>query len=172
MDYLYLSDGGAVDLYENGGPQGSGWGFEGAKQIATGVPGATAANIVFTDLNGDGRSDYILVHDNGALDVWLNIGSYGSSDITWVPYTNVATGLGTANISLADLDGDGRADYLIFDTDGGVSGYLNIRTDNEGKPTWVSQGGAKSIATGVAPYSRIRMADINGMSPVCVFPPQ
>jgi len=29
---------------------------------------------------------------------------------------------------LADIDGDGRADYLIFDDGADISGYLNIMT--------------------------------------------
>ena len=56
----------------------------------------------------------------------------------------------------------GRADYLIFDKDGGLDGYTNVRSKVEGQPIWVPQGGAKSIAAGVAPPGRIRMADLDG----------
>jgi hypothetical protein len=39
-------------------------------------------------------------------------------------------------------------DYLIWDEDGGLSGFLNQPTQNEGVPQFVSQGSAKSLASG------------------------
>ena len=56
----------------------------------------------------------------------------------------------------------GRADYLIWDNDGGLSGFLNIRGPSEGQPVWISQGPAKSIAGGLAPWENVRLADVNG----------
>ena len=58
----------------------------------------------------------------------------------------------------------GRADYLTIDDGGGLSGYLNIRGSVEAKPVWIPQGGAKSIAGGLAKPELVRMADI-GMLP-------
>lgn len=56
----------------------------------------------------------------------------------------------------------GRDDYLIFDANGGLDGYMNIRGRSEGQPVWIPQGGAKSIATGLGPNSTfIRMADVS-----------
>ena len=56
-----------------------------------------------------GRADYLVKNDDGGLDVYLNIGEYGSvADINWQPYKNAAGGLGNPNITLVDLDGDGR----------------------------------------------------------------
>ncbi|KAK5000912.1 hypothetical protein LTR66_000329 [Elasticomyces elasticus] len=163
-DYLYVLDGGAVDAYINNGPDSSpqGWSWSGPRRIATGVPGATPASVMFADINADGRADYLVKSATGGLDLWLNTGAVDSADIVWVPYPNMAGGLGNPNITLADLNGDGRADYLMWDADGGLSGYLNVRTNVEGRPTWIPQGGAKSIASGVAPPGNIRMADING----------
>lgn len=115
--------------------------------------------------NVDGLTCIRLLHDSGALEVYLNIGDYGSASITWVSQGQIASGLGTDNVTLADIDGDGRADYLIFDENGGISGYLNKRSDQEGHPIWIEQGTGDSIASGAfAPYNRIRMADINGTS--------
>jgi len=58
---------------------------------------------------------------------------------------------------LADIDGDGRADYLIFDDGADISGYLNIMTQWSGTALFQSQGGAKSIAS-----DSVRFADIDG----------
>ncbi|KAK5134073.1 hypothetical protein LTR08_006963 [Meristemomyces frigidus] len=118
-------------------------------------------NILFADINGDGRADYLVNSANGGLDLWLNTGAVDSADITWIHYPDMASGFGNPNIALADLNGDGRADYLMWDADGDLSVYLNVRTNVEGRPTWVSQGGSKSVASGTAPPGNIRMADLN-----------
>lgn len=61
----------------------------------------------------------------------------------------------------------GRDDYLIWDKDGGLTGYLNIRSATEGKPTWISQGPSKSIALGLGTsWELIRLADIYGTGKV------
>ncbi|KAK4896112.1 hypothetical protein LTR27_005969 [Elasticomyces elasticus] len=162
-DYLFVHTDGSVDAYINKGATSSGWAWKEVLKIATGVAGATQQTVIFADIDGDGRADYVVKHDDGGLDVYLNIGAYGSVDnIVWQPYLKAAGGLGNPNITLADLDGDGRADYLIFDQDGGLSGYTNIRGKSEGQPVWISQGGAKSIASGLAPPNRVRTADLNG----------
>jgi hypothetical protein len=30
--------------------------------------------IAIVDLNGDGRAEYLFVHDDGSVDAWLNLG--------------------------------------------------------------------------------------------------
>lgn len=77
-----------------------------------------------------------------------------SYDITWVPLDQVASGLGTPNISLVDITGDRRADYMIWDQRGGLTGYLNVRGAKE-TPVWLDQGPDKSIAQGVGGVSSL-----------------
>ena len=50
-DYLFIHDGGAVDLYRNHGPSSNGWLWGGKEQIATGVPGAHPDNVFFADIS-------------------------------------------------------------------------------------------------------------------------
>ncbi len=54
-------------------------------------------------------------------------------------------------------------DYLIWDDDGGLSGFLNQHTNSEGVPLYSNQGGAKSICDGFghAPNTT-RLADMDG----------
>jgi len=148
--YLFVEDSGAVHLYANGGPDSKGgWLWLGPRQIASGVPNAKQDNVFFPDLNGDGRADYVVIGQKGEVTLWLNIGSSLSYDITWVPLGEVASGLNTPNISLVDISGDGRADYMIWDQLGGLTGYLNARGPKE-VPVWLDQGADKSIGTGVS----------------------
>lgn len=60
---------------------------------------------------------------------------------------------------------DFSTDYLIFDYEAGISGYLNIMTQRSGLPHFAEQEGAKSIAKGIANtknYKDIRLADVDG----------
>lgn len=106
------NDTGAIQAYVNGGADASapgGWLWIGPLGIATGVPNANQKTVMFADINGDNRTDYLVKGNNGELNAWLNIGTPGSHDITWVPQGQIASGLGTPNITLADLDGDGQS---------------------------------------------------------------
>ena len=116
-------------------------------------------------MNGDGRSDYVVVGENGALLSFLNFGQQGSHDINFVNAGGIATGAAQdiSRLVLSDINGDGRADYLVLDDQAGLSGFLNIRTRDEGTPLFQTQGGAKSIFDGSNQKpENIRLADIDG----------
>lgn len=154
-DYLYVHDNGAVSLYQNGGADPNapgGWLWIGPKEIAAGVPNANQENVFFPDINGDGRADYAVVGKKGEINLWLNTGGPSSYDVSWISAGQIATGLGTPNISLVDISGDGRSDYMIWDEFGGLTGYLNERGPQEDVPIWIDQGHSnpKAIATGVS----------------------
>lgn len=72
----------------------------------------------------------------------------------------VATGVGDgAGVQFADIDGDGKADYLWVAKNGAVKAYLNGGSSSDGW-VWTSQG---VIATGVGPPREdVKFADING----------
>lgn len=96
-----------------------------------------------------GRPDY-LVNNNGALGAFLNIGKPKTIEgIKWEGVGQIASGFGTNDISIADINGDGtsnvttilvnvnlvsgpgRSDYLLWDGKGSIEGYLNYRTEKE-----------------------------------------
>ncbi len=124
------------------------------------------------DINGDGRDDYIWVHPEGSIEVWINQGQAAGgktpANVGWWPQGVVATGTGSpgSRIKFADLNGDGRADYLIIDDIGGVDVYLNLGpkagTDpNGGQVEWWPQ---KKTATGVGGTRlQTHFGDMNGM---------
>ncbi|KAL8773359.1 MAG: hypothetical protein Q9209_001753 [Squamulea sp. 1 TL-2023] len=169
-DYVVIGkDTGSVTVYLNRGPKAGApgnWVWDGPHNVAPGAPGAKAANVLFADINGDGRPDYLVKNSNGGLDAYLNIGKPKTIDgIQWKPAGHIAQGFGSDDISMADINGDGRADYLQWGSDnkGSLTGYLNYRTEKEGQPGWASTGGIDSVAGGTGRSSEwTRLADFNG----------
>lgn len=155
-EYLWVDTNGAVTAFLNqGGPDhGSNaarisWNPQG--EIAYGV-GGNRAEIHFADINGDGRADYLWVHSNGSVSCWLNLG--GSTDdggpnsakVGWAAQGLIFPGFGKegAGVRFADLNGDGRAEYLYLSKKGSVTAFLNTGAEaDDSKVTkikWVPQG--------------------------------
>src|SRR5690606_40172945 len=83
--------------------------------IASGTNGGDTSRVLYADLDGDARADYIEVNDDSSVRAWLNGGPKPSGgDWYWFPQGTIAGGVGAsgADIRFADLDGDGRADYV------------------------------------------------------------
>ncbi|KAL8887396.1 MAG: hypothetical protein Q9215_005033 [Flavoplaca cf. flavocitrina] len=167
-EYLFVHDGGAIDAWFNGGPKDDGtWIWIGPTRIASGVRNANQDTVIFADTNGDGSSDYLVKGPEGSLSMWLNTGDIRSQEITWIPAGEVATGLGSPNISLADIsgDGDGVEDHLFIDQMGILTAYVNGGPSGGGNDGWIwyPQGDNGVINTGIgATQDQIRLADING----------
>ncbi|MFI9201842.1 GDSL-type esterase/lipase family protein, partial [Streptomyces sp. NPDC053048] len=96
------------------------------------------------DINSDGKADYLVVHDNGAIDAWLNNGGTGHGG--WTQLGNYATGVGQPGnkVRLADINADGKADYLILHDNGAIDAWLN--NGGTGHGGWTQLG---NYATGV-----------------------
>ena len=81
-----------------------------------------------SDINGDGLADYLWISDSGDVSLWINgNGTDSSGTYLWYPRGIIATGLGgTRNTTrFADIDGDGRADYLYVGSTGSLTAFLN-----------------------------------------------
>lgn len=86
------------------------------------------------DIDGDGRCDYCVIHDNGDMHCWRNGGqglaptsAYGGS---WQDLGIVFTGNTIGDIAgtmLVDINGDHRSDWLSMTTSGKVYTYTNSR---------------------------------------------
>ncbi|KAI4262170.1 MAG: hypothetical protein L6R42_002647 [Xanthoria sp. 1 TBL-2021] len=156
----------SATVYLNRGPkQGApgSWIWDGPYEVAPGAPGARGGDIVFADINNDGRPDYLVVDNKtGAVGAFLNIGKQNTiNGIQWIGAGQIANGFGSNDIAMKDMTGDGRAEYLQWSKTGGIEGYLNFRTEHEGQPGWghtifFNEGGLGKPST----YNRL--ADFNG----------
>lgn len=144
-EYLWLSEDGAVTAHLNQrlpdpdpayknvpNPKNAliHWNPQGV--VAPAVDGGRRELVHFTDLNGDGRADYLIVHPNGSVSAWLNVGSpdpYGPSagDVGWRALGLVfdSIGLDGAGVRFADLNGDGLPEYLYVSPEGAVRAFRN-----------------------------------------------
>ncbi|KAJ7330997.1 hypothetical protein DFH08DRAFT_815078 [Mycena albidolilacea] len=155
--------------------------------IATGV-GAPRHQVHFADINGDGRAEYLWVHDDGSVDAWLNLGGPdngpNAAKVIWQPQGQIASGIGKngTGVRFADLNGDGRAEYLWIDDDGAMTGdgradYLTVTHTGGAVELWLNGGGPDDgpnaakvvwypqgiIATGVGTSGMgVQFADLNG----------
>lgn len=137
------------------------------------------------DINGDGRADYLVVDDNGAVRAWLNTANPTTGAVEWTDQGFIASGSNdwSANqVRFADVGGDARVDYLVVDpANGAVRAFVNmggdaradylvvgdqgathayVNTGGNGRGGWSDQG---VIATGSSLWlaGQIRFADIN-----------
>lgn len=117
------------------------------------------AGISFGDLNGDGLSDVLCLASDGTLSAYLNMGG-DAANPTWSTLGVImpAQGYTRGQIRLADIDGDGRVDYLGVDAGGNVHGWRNVGTEHTTIPNWVEMGTVNSGDT---------MGDVDGIRFVC-----
>lgn len=163
-DYLAVDANGAVTGYLNGGPKadGSGWNwYPISGQIASGVGAPKGSKYMFADINNDGWDDYIVIDAiNGTVHAWLNGGRRTDGTWIWVPQGQIAPGNGAPsklNLPvLADLNGDGNADYLAVNRGGSVSAWLNNGNDTSAVAGWLPVGTIANV------NQNIRWGDIDG----------
>ncbi|KAJ4307605.1 hypothetical protein N0V84_012612 [Fusarium piperis] len=143
-DFLAVASDGSIKMWKNGGGVGS-----------------TGVDFRLADLTGDGKIDIIAVDGKGRARAWLNKG-VGK----WDNVGEIAPGpnedLSSARIDFADVDGDGRADFLVVYGGGAVKAYLN-----NGNIPDIGKGHLWKtpiiISPGVGePGRKVRFADVNG----------
>ncbi|MCX4502059.1 FG-GAP-like repeat-containing protein [Streptomyces anulatus] len=157
-DYLVVGANGSVDAWLNRGGNGSG-GWSALGQVAKGGTGATGDQVRFADVNGDRRSDYLVVAANGSVTAWLNNGGDGAGG--WSSAGQIASGVGATGdqVRFGDVNGDGFADYLLLEPNGAVSAWVN--KGGTGTAGWSAAGVIAKGGTG-ATGDQVRFADVNG----------
>ena len=126
-------------------------------------------------MNGDGKADFIHLADNGAAILYINQGRRAAGGWGWWNWGQIASGVGTSreNIRFADLNGDGRADYIAVDIEtGGLNAWYNRGPKSQNWATaaplvWWNPG---SVASGVkhlpnwSTSDMVTFGDLNGDS--------
>ncbi|WP_243726200.1 FG-GAP-like repeat-containing protein [Actinomadura rubrisoli] len=87
---------------------------------------ANPREIRYADINGDKRADRILITPKGGARAWINEGAKGAGG-TYRDIGKIAGDgdLPPKDIQLADLDGDGKADFLRIGWTGVAHAWLN-----------------------------------------------
>ncbi|KAI4175392.1 MAG: hypothetical protein LQ348_006177 [Seirophora lacunosa] len=150
-----------VEAYINQYTFSGGFRWDGPHQISNDVAGANRDSIYFMDVDGNGRDDMIIKQPSGELHAMLNFGQPKDiSSIDWHKVGQIAPNIGTSNLTFADLNNDGRDDIVVFNSDGSMYGFLNVRGLEAGRPMWVRQDEIKGTEHW-AP-SDLRISDVNG----------
>ncbi|MFH9355575.1 FG-GAP-like repeat-containing protein [Kitasatospora sp. NPDC017646] len=152
-DYILINPDGTVRVYLN---KGSG-NWQDIGIVAQGLT-TDASRVRFADIDGDGKADYCLIGDDGGVTAYLNRG--GDTSGGWVNDGKIAAGATTdlSRIRLADIDGDGRADYSVINPDGSLTTYINRGGDGHGG--WYNAG---QLAAGTTTnQNAITLTDFTG----------
>ncbi|KAK2780754.1 hypothetical protein FQN53_001022 [Emmonsiellopsis sp. PD_33] len=171
-DYLVIWDGGSVDGYINTGnlnKDGSKRNWEPSHTITPGLNGVTGDKIRFADVNGDGKADLCVLYNGGAVEAYLNTGVLNKdpSKRSWRPLPGVfaegVNGVPGSKVRLADLDGDGLADYLVL-YDGGAADAFHNTGNLAADPSARNFDDWGTVAGGVNGVSgaQVRFADLTG----------
>lgn len=161
-DYVRITDDGAVRAALNtpGEPGRPDW-VDVASGIPAGEPGEGAA-VRFADINGDGRDDWLHLYSDSSVLAFENQG-IDNGQFRWSAGRLIAPGVSGATreaIRFADVNGDGRDDYLRTSEAGAIHAYINT-PDSHGVIHWEAR---LNWAPGVSYGSRskLRLADVNG----------
>ncbi|MGK4584205.1 FG-GAP-like repeat-containing protein [Kitasatospora sp. HPMI-4] len=156
-DYIAINPDGKIHVMLNRGGAGHG-GWQDAGIVAQGTT-TNPDQVRFADIDGDGKTDYVTIADDGIVSAYLNRG--GDTGGGWVADGQIATGVTTdrSRVRLADIDGDGRADYVVLNPDGSVTAYVN----NGGVGHFNGWSLRPKIASGVTTNQNlVDFADLNG----------
>ena len=161
-DYLVLGSKGEVKAWENigGDHPGRPPGWIDRGQIASGT--GEDGRIVFGDVDGDGKDDYLVVGKDTSVKAWRNIGGDHDGRPGWIPMGLIAVPQGKSGdkVMFADVDCDKRDDYLLLRQNGELEAWKNVAAAGaERPPGWVSLG---RIASGTKASGRVVLADMNG----------
>lgn len=136
--------------------------------------GSKRQDVHLADIDGDGKADFISVHDNGTVYCWLNGGADGSASGGWIwspqgqIWSPTVSGIDAGpGVRFADMDGDGKADLVWLSKSGTATVWLNKVTANESETVvnakWVIANDGRPVALGVGAFRKdVHLADIDG----------
>ncbi|KAL2859212.1 hypothetical protein BJX68DRAFT_252247 [Aspergillus pseudodeflectus] len=122
--------------------------------------------IFFVDMNSDGLDDLVCIAENG--DAYLSINQGDGTDGKPPTFKRVSEtalikrneGFARWRIRIADIDGDGRGDYLAIDNEGNIHAWRNGWVDDI--PKYWQPLGIRFTGKHKGNITGVRMVDING----------
>ncbi|KAJ0423300.1 hypothetical protein BJY00DRAFT_310430 [Aspergillus carlsbadensis] len=122
--------------------------------------------IFFVDMNSDGLDDLVCIAENG--DAYLSINQGDGTDSKPPTFKRASgsalikknEGFARSRIRIADIDGDGRGDYLAIDNGGNIHAWRNGWVDDI--PKYWQPLGTRFTGKHKGNITGVRMVDING----------
>ncbi|KAL3463731.1 SGNH hydrolase-type esterase domain-containing protein [Aspergillus heterothallicus] len=119
----------------------------------------------FIDVNGDGLDDYICIALDGTTYASINNGDGDAESNKPPSFTDIGLwkspeGYDQAHVRLADIDGDGRADYCGLADNGDITCWRNGWIDDV--PAYWQPLGKRFTGKGMGDLRGVRFEDING----------
>ena len=113
---------------------------------------STPDQIQYSDVNGDGKADalYFDTFRSGAVWVSLSTGASFAAPEMWAQYAPSTPG----QIKYFDIDGDGKADAVHFDTDGALRVGISTGSGFTTPTIWLQHGPSTS--------EQLQYVDVNG----------
>ena len=144
---------GSVSVFLHGASPGT---FESAVDVST---GGEPNQVIAADLNGDGKPDLVLADMSASGNAIVLMADPAKPGNFRAPM-NLATGLTTPSVAVADLNGDGAPDIVAatFDSSGNNGAVKIFYQNPHQRGTFQS---AVSFPAGAQPQS-VKIADVNG----------
>ncbi|WP_306325123.1 GDSL-type esterase/lipase family protein [Streptomyces venezuelae] len=165
-DIAWVSPTGATTVWLNRDDNGRiAWTYRGEFAMGT---GQGPDRVFFADLDRDHKDDYLVIRPDHTIDAYLNRGGDTVDSAGWKPgwepHPNYGRGTDTPvdRIRFADIDGDGRADYVrLLDFGTKIDVFYNRGGDTPGHDGW-EPGGAILTNLKARGNKQIEFADLTG----------